>query len=245
MSTYPTSMPPPRRWWPWLAGLGAGGGLLLTVAAALSEPTPENLTLMASIWSAGLYTLALRLTRPWWLPRLARQPLRNAVLLGAFNAAVIETTFLLLEKLFGAEGVAAHPNLLLDLLMTMPWYIVMCLSFVKIQARRRFSTATVLFLGGIYELGADGVVGPLLGVLSGDASLFTLAYWLQMLLYVWAFIPVYSSLLLPPSWLIAATPPPTETPRSPAWRDALKPLLWLIPFALYLLVFMLIYLAAG
>ncbi|MBN2005758.1 MAG: hypothetical protein JXA21_20545 [Anaerolineae bacterium] len=171
--------------------------------------------------------------------------MRNAVLLGVFNAAIVETEFLIFEKLFGAEGLAAHPNLLLDLIITMPWYILMCLSFAKIQARRGFSSATVLFLGGIYELGADGIVGPLLGALSGDFSFFTLAYWPQMLLFFWVFISVYSSLLLPSSWLIATIPVPTDLLHTPAWRDALKPLLWLIPFALYLLVFMLVYLNVG
>jgi hypothetical protein len=229
------------RWWNILIGLGITWGLLVTVIAAASEPTPENLTLMLAIWGAGLYTLVLRLTRSWWLPRLAKRPLRNAVLLGAFNAAVIETEFLVFEKIVGAQGVAAHPNLIVDLLMTMPWYILMCLTFVKVQNRRRFPGATVLFLGGLYELGGDGIVGSLLGVFFGDLQLFTIAYWVQMvLLFFWAFIPVYSSMVLPPSWLIQATPVPTERQSTPAWRDALKPMLWLIPFTVYLVVFLLI-----
>ncbi|MBC8505437.1 MAG: hypothetical protein ISR58_01210 [Anaerolineales bacterium] len=228
------------RWWKFLIRLGIAWGLLFTVILTASEPTPENWTLMFAIWGAGLYTLGLRITRKWWLPRLSKHPLRNAILLGAFNAAVIETEFLFFENVFGAQGIAAHPNLLVDLLMTMPWYTLMCLTFVKVQNRWRFSTATVLFLGGIYEVGGDGIVGSLMGVLFGNFQIFTLEYWtLLLLVFGWAFISVYSSMVLPPSWLIATTPAPTERPSGPAWRQALKPMLWLIPFAIYLLIFML------
>ncbi len=226
---------PSSRLWTWVAGAGIAWGLIVSLFGAICEPTPENLTLGFSIWTAGLYTLGLWFTRKLWLPRLSRHPIRNAILLGIFNAAVIETEFLIFEKLFGAEGVAAHPNLIIDLLMTMPWYIMMVITFVTVQNRWRFPTATVLLLGGIYELGGDGIVGALVGILFGDFQIFTLEYWIMMIfIFLWAFISVYSSMLLPSTWLIAQTDPPAR-PTSPAWRAALKPMLWLIPFTIYLL----------
>ncbi|NOY99515.1 MAG: hypothetical protein GXP40_10020 [Chloroflexi bacterium] len=174
-------------------------GLLFMAIGAVTEPTPENLTLLLSITASGLYTLGLFVTRPIWLPFLSGRPLRNAALLGIFNAAAIETLFLVIEKITGAKGVAAHPNLLLDLIMTMPWYVMMVITFVKVQHRRRFAPAVVLLLGAVYELGADGIVGPLIGLLFGDTQIFTLEYWLLLgLAGVWAFIPVYSSMVLPP-----------------------------------------------
>ncbi|MBI9048746.1 MAG: hypothetical protein JEZ00_04990 [Anaerolineaceae bacterium] len=224
------------KWWRWLIGFGTAWGLLLTFVASFIEPTPENLTLTAAIWFSGFYTIVLGLTRRWWLPRLTKHPLRNAVLLGAFNAAVIETIFLIFEYIFGAEGVAAHPNLIVDLIMTMPWYIMMCFTFVKVQNRWRFPTATVLFLGGIYEIGADGIVGQFMGILSGDNTLFTIEYWLMMaFMYLWAFIAVYSSMLLPSAWLIAKIPPRSKPSGSGFW-SALKPLLWIFPFTIYLFI---------
>ena len=227
-------------WWPWLVGLGAAWGLLVSLLGAITDPTPENHTLAASIWWAGAYTLALRATRRWWLPLLSKHPLRNAVLLGIFNAAVIETEFLCFEKIFGAAGVAAHPNLIVDLVMTMPWYILMVLTFVKVQHRWRFSAATVLFLGGVYEMGGDGLVGSLMGMLWGKFQFLNLEYWLMMaFVFLWAFIPVYSSMVLPPTWIVATTDPP-EQPAGSAWRAALEPMLWLIPFTLYLFVIMLV-----
>lgn len=98
--------------WPrWLVIFGLILGLLMLMAAAISEPTAENLTSLLAIPGSGLYTLALYLTRRWWLPLLARHPLRNAMLLGIANAAVIETLFWLAERLMGATGVAASDNL--------------------------------------------------------------------------------------------------------------------------------------
>ncbi|MBN1304333.1 MAG: hypothetical protein JXA13_07845 [Anaerolineales bacterium] len=227
--------------WSWIVGLGAGWGLLAMLLLSLADPTPENLTLTASIWTAGGYTLMLYAARRWWLPFLSGTPLRNAALLGIFNAAVVETEFLFYENIFGAQGVAAHPNLLVDLLLTMPWYTMMVLTFVSVQNRRRFSAAGVLFLGGVYEIGGDGFAGQVLAMLGGDYALFTPGYWLMIgLVFIWAFISVYSSMVLPSAWVIAETAP-LEGPNSlPAWLDALKPLGWLPLFIIYLLVCLLL-----
>lgn len=215
------------------------GGVVL-VAATIFERSPENLTLLCSIACCGLYTMILYLTRGYWLPRLSTRPSRNAVLLGIFNAAIVETVFLVFEHAFGAAGVAAHPNLILDLLLTMPWYAAMVYTFVQTAKRRRFPTATVLLLGAIYELGADGVVGPVAGLIFGDTQLLDPTYWLLLGLFAfWQFIPVYSSMLLPPTWLIDSLPP-SPAPGGAVWRDALRPLLWLMPFTGYVLVFVLL-----
>ena len=198
------------------------------------EPTPHNLTLLFSIIGSGLYTLALYATRLWWLPWAARRPVRNAILLGVFNAAWIEAMFLILQGIFGATDVAASPNLLVDWLLTMPWYMGMVVIFVRVQARRHFSPAVVLLLGAVYEMGADGVVGGqiipwLTGTpLNGLASLIFL-----VLLAFWEFILVYSSMVLPPAWVLEALPSAPSS--SSAWWEALKPLLWLIPYTVYLL----------
>jgi hypothetical protein len=196
--------------------------------------------LFASILGSGLYTLFLWLTRSLWLPRLENRPLRNATWLGIFNASVIETLFLIMESAFGAEGIAAHPNLLIDLLLTMPWYIMMVITFTRVQNVRRFSTPTVLLLGAVYELGADGMVSEIIGIPFGSSQLLSPAYWVLMAgLIFWQFILVYSSMLLPPAWLLDRAPRPAPMP-GPAWRDALRPLVWLIPFTAYLFVILLI-----
>ena len=229
-----------RQRWLLYAALGWAG--LWLILAPLDEPIPEDLALSTSIALSGLYTVLLYLTRGWWLPRLSARPLRNAMALGIFNAAVIETLFLVVERIYGAEGIAASPNLLLDLLITMPWYVGMVVIFVRVQHRRRFNGVTVLFLGGLYEVAADGLVGGvLMEALGGNFIFLDPGYWaLLLVIAVWQFILVYSSMVLPPAWVIATTPPPDDAPSGPAWRDALRPMLWAIPFAVYLVVLMVV-----
>ena len=230
---------------PWpcrLAAFGAGWGAFVVTGSAIIEPTPNNLAILIATALSGLYTFALYAARRFWLPLLARRPLRNATLLGIFNAALIEGIFLLIEHLMGAQGVAAHPNLLIDLLLTMPWYTLMVITFVRVQHRRRFDLGIVLLLGAVYETGADGIVGSAAGLAFGDFQLLTPAYWLQLgLMFFWAFIPVYSAMVLPPALLVNAAPLPDDPPSAvPAWLDALRPLLWLAPFVAYLLIVILI-----
>jgi hypothetical protein len=229
------------KWWSWVVGLGTAWGLIVMVIIAITEPTNENIALAVSIWFAGAYTLFLRITRRLWLPLFTGHPMRAAVILGVINAALIETEFLIIGYIFDAITIAAHPNLIMDLLMTMPWYTMMVITFVRVQKRWHFRTATVLFLGGIYEMGGDGIVGSLFSMMEGNFQLLSPEYWLLMaLVYVWAFIPVYSSMLLPAAWIVERIPPDEGCPQGKAWRAALKPMLWLIPFTIYLLIFMLI-----
>ena len=214
-------------------------GLAFSFFVVLLEPTPENLTLAVSITLSGLYTGLLFLTRKFWLKGFSRKPVRNAILLGSFNAAVIETLFLLIEKSFSASGVAAHPNLLIDLLITMPWYIGMVWIFVKVQEKERFPFAAVLLLGAVYEMGADGIVGGVImpAIMGTPVNLIEFTV-LALLTAFWQFIPVYSSIVLPPAWVLESSLPPAESGKK-HWRRAFLPLLLLIPFSLYLLLLML------
>jgi len=219
-----------------LGGSLWGGAILFLVV--IMEPNPENLTLTVSILLSGVYTLVLYLTRGIWLNGLSKKPTINAVILGSINAAVIETLFFFTEKAFGASGVAAHPNLLIDLLMTMPWYIGMVWIFVRVQKTERFPAAIVLLLGALYELGADGIVGGVI-ITSLMGEPVELANFLVLLLAAafWQFIPVYSSIVLPPAWVLETTPKggPDEKPRL---IRGFLPLIWLIPFTIYLVLFL-------
>jgi hypothetical protein len=255
-----TKAPWPRR----IALAGLIWAVFLSVLSVINQDaSPEDQTTGIAILLSGVYTLLLYRTRSRWLFRLAGHPRRNAMILGSVNAAVIETLFWGVEKIVGASGVAASPNLIVDLLMTMPWYVGMVIIFVRVQHVRRFSPWIVLLLGGLYEIGADGLIG---GGFSG--GLLNPLYGLELLtLYWWLFIPVYSSMVLPPAWVIALEPgtassAPIEPPRSPknrvrriwaryqrrmlprpsgpAWRDALRPLLWVLPYLVYLVIFVIV-----
>lgn len=210
-------------------------GPLILILSTISSPTPRNITLLCSILSSGLFSLILYLLRGFWLPKLSCHPPRNAILFGSLNAAIVEIIFWTWERLLGASGVAASSNLALDLIITMPWYIGMVAIFVWAQDRRRFSNAVVLLLGGLYELGADGIVG---GMIFGG-GLLNPGAWVLLALAYWEFIPVYASMVLPSALIVNTSPQPPK-PASPAWRDALAPLLWLIPYAVYLLILFII-----
>ncbi len=225
----------PSAWLRWLLIVGLVWAHLGLGFSLFSDRSPHNLTLVISIEASGLYTLLLFFTRRLWLPRLQRRPVAGATALGICNAAVIEALFLAVQTALGAEGVAAHPNLFMDWLLTMPWYIGMVWIFVRVQRRERYPAAAVLLLGALYESGADGTVGgvvvpALLGsppnLISHFVFLFGLAFW--------QFIPVYSSLVLPPAWVLESEEADASQTLSPRFLPALKPLVWLVPYTVYL-----------
>ena len=203
--------------------------MFIIILMTLLNPTPRSITVLLSIISSGVYTLLLYLTRNRLIPPLAGRPVRNACLLGILNAAIVETIFWSWQSILGSSGVAASSNLLVDFFITMPWYAGMVILFVRAQDRRRFSISAVLLLGGLYETGADGIVGNMVF----GHGIFSPGAWVLLAISFWGFILVYSSMVLPPALVIdraAAKPKPSY----PSWVDALSPYLWLILYAIYL-----------
>lgn len=224
---------------------GCWWGLAVLILAILVEPTPENFTLGLSITCSGLYTLLLYWTRKSWLKRLGKKPVRNAILVGSLNAVVIETLFLVIEKALGASGVAAHPKLALDLLITMPWYIGLVWIFVGVQRRERFSPAVVLLLGAVYELGGDGIIGGIIlpSIMGSPPNLLEFGILMPLAMF-WQFIPVYSSIVLPPAWILELGQD-RDLPAKPRLLKGFLPLLWMAPFLLYVIFIMILISAAG
>lgn len=123
-------------------------------------------------------------------------PRTKFILIGSFGAVWVEFVFWLFEKIFGAVGVAAHPNLILDLVATMPWYILMIFLLWRVETTHRYTFTELLFLGGIYELGADGFIGSFL---EGTLLLVTIPL---IFLLIPLFVVVYSFIILPCSSLL-------------------------------------------
>jgi hypothetical protein len=90
-------------------------------------------------------------------------PRTKFIVIGSLGAAFAEYVFWQMEKLYGITGVAANPNLAIDLLVTMPWYVMMITLLWKVQTRYKYSFTELFVLGGVYELGADGLVGSIMG----------------------------------------------------------------------------------
>jgi hypothetical protein len=224
--------------WLVVAGIAwAFAGLGISLA---SDRSPRNLTLIISITASGIYTLLLYLSRRAWVPWLERRPVAGATAIGVFNAALVEALFLAVQTALGATGVAAHQNLLIDWLITMPWYAGMVWIFVRVQRRERYSAAAVLLWGAAYEAGADGMVGGLLvpAILGSAPAPLQHLVFLAGLAF-WQFIPVYSAMVLAPAWVLDAAARRRVEPavsRSARFFPGLKPFAWLAIYTVYLLV---------
>jgi hypothetical protein len=121
----------------------------------------------------------------------------------------------------------------------MPWYIGVVWIFVRVQRKEQFPGGVVLLLGACYELGGDGVIGGIiLPTLMGSPPNFMEFLILLPLGMFWQFIPVYSSIVLPPAWILAYSPQ-TNLADSPDLRKGFLPLAWMIPYLAYSIIVLL------
>jgi hypothetical protein len=215
------------RWWriPIIIALVLLG--LFQVLALFQEPKAQAVSLgyFACAVAATVAWLARGKLQRWGRPT-APGAGRRFVLLGSMGAVWAETAFWAAEKLTGAVGVAASPNLILDLLVTMPWYVAMVAVLWAVHRRFRYHWTTVALLGGLYEIGGDGIVGHSLG-----GSPFTLGYLaILVFLYFWVFVIVYAPIVLPPVWALPLDDQPYSGPR---WRKVLGTLVPLVPLVPY------------
>lgn len=158
----------------------------------------EFLTAIAVIMS-GLSTVIFWLIRDKLKDLINRwdiTPKKKFIIIGSLGAVYIETIFWIVEKIGNFEGLAAHPNLFIDLIITMPWYITMIALLWKVEKKQKYSYLEILLLGGIYDLFADGFVGQLF---AGTLSLFVI---LQLFIIFPIFVLTYSFILLTPSYLL-------------------------------------------
>lgn len=151
-------------------------------------------------------------------------PRKKFVLIGGLGAVWAETVFWFFEKVVGASGVAANPNLLLDLLATMPWYLMMLFLLFKVETKYHYSYTEVLLLGGIYELGADGIFGQAMGGVT-PLNLVLVFVVIPM------FVIVYSVIVLPPTYILRRELEGVRTKEGQhKYWYALLPLLGLLPY---------------
>lgn len=150
------------------------------------------------------------------------------IMIGGLGAAWVEYVFWQFERMFGITGVAASTNLAVDLLVTMPWYLLMIALFWRVQTRIGLGFAEIFVLGGIYELGADGTVGPLIG---GTFSPWSIPVGIAV---IPLFCMAYSFMVIPCSAILKddidaarAASPGTKINR---YLYSLLPLLGLLPY---------------
>ena len=155
----------------------------------------NNITVAISTLACGISTIIFwiyRKTLTQMVKKWNIKPSKKFILIGSLCALLAEFIFWFFEKLFNANGVAANPNLLIDYIVTMPWYILMIFLLWKVQNKYHYSLKEMILFGGIYELGGDGFIGSLLNgqLLSG----FILG-----VIAIPLFVVVYSVIILPPT----------------------------------------------
>lgn len=83
------------------------------------------------------------------------------VFLGVIGSIIVEAVIWFAQVILKTEGAAISTHLLIDLMMTVPFYALLCYSLSKIIIQYRFSWITVAIFAGIYETMADGMIGNL------------------------------------------------------------------------------------
>lgn len=165
-----------------------------------------------------------------WSPR------KKFIAVGSLGAIWVECVFWFLEKVFGASGVAASSNVFLDLAITMPWYVIMLWLLYTVETRYSYSYTEILLLGGVYELGADGIFAQIL-----EEPTFSGLCLAVMVIPL--FVVVYSIIVLAPSFVVREEIDEVRRLRPPGAHKywcGLLPLVGLLPFALYILLLLLV-----
>ena len=167
--------------------------------------------------------LIVGLMRKW-----KASPRTKFIIIGSLGAAWAEYVFWQFEKAFGITGVAASPNLGIDWLVTMPWYCMMVALLWRAQTAHRYTVMELFVLGGVYELGADGIVGTLM---DGTFGLSTIPF---LICLIPMFSLVYSVMVIPCSVIVNEEMEQIRNARPAAkgnrYLHAGLPLLGLIPY---------------
>jgi len=128
--------------------------VLWTLGGGANDRTVGVSALICGVTSLVFWQLRQPLTnrvRTW------RKTRTKFIVLGGIGALWVEFVFWAFEKVFNASGVAASPNLLLDWLGTMPWYLMMTFLLWYVVTKYHYSLLELVLLGGVYELGVDGI----------------------------------------------------------------------------------------
>jgi hypothetical protein len=177
--------------------------VVLVPFALFYNSTPPILTQFAAVTTC----VVVLLVGLWRAPdvqalaaRIKISPSRKLFVLGGLGAVFVETEYEVWQHVFGATGVAASPNLMIDLLVTMPWYLLM-LAFLGFALKHSRPTLfQLLIFGGIYELMSDGLLGS---YLAGTTSATTVLLPVILPIFTLVYSPIVTlpALAVWPSYL--------------------------------------------
>jgi len=149
-------------------------------------------------------------------------------IIGSLGAALVETSIWFAQTLYETTGAAISSNIWVDLIMTMPFYILLTFFFAKLATRYWFSWKIAAISGGFYEIIADGVIGNLF---IGNVFGILLAPFLFPI-----FIVVYSPIILTPFLLLSPRLVPTQELKGKKYLKLLWPTLavLILPISIFL-----------
>lgn len=174
-------------------------GIWLSVSMALLIFSGPTIFAATGILISGFSTLLFWIFRKpvsSVASKLRISPKKKFILIGSIGAVWVEFEFWVLEKVFGVS-LAANPDLFLDLLVTMPWYIIMVFLLWKVETKYSYSLFAILIYGGIYDFFADGILGIVLGTWG-----LSLGNLVLLLITFPVFVLSYSFIVFPPSYLL-------------------------------------------
>jgi hypothetical protein len=126
------------------------------------------------------------------------------ILIGSLGAFWVELEFWILEKLSGVS-LAADSNLLINMLIMMPWYIAMVASLWVVSNKYEYTFFEFLIFGAIYDFCADGIIGS---IFSGQFSFEIL---LLLIIIFPEFLLCYSFIVIPPTYYLKLQNIQTQT----------------------------------
>lgn len=167
----------------------------------LSNGVLKDKAIAIGYFSAAAYTLIFGLLLRKNLQKISTN-LTNKKLLftiyGAVGAIFVETVIWLAQILLKTEGAAISQNLIVDLVMTVPFYTLLCYFLSGLIMKYKFSWVTIALAGGLYEIIADGIIGNLIGLNILGALISPILFPI--------FIITYSPIILVPFLLLPPNP---------------------------------------
>jgi hypothetical protein len=231
----------PSKWLRILVIVGLVYGLVISILGTAANPSAENLTMLMAIIFSGCYSLLLFLSRKLWVPSISGENAhRNAAIFAIANAFFISFMVKLCAQLIQSFTTGESTISSSNLLVTIPWLTGIILLFIPVQKKYHFSWPVLLLLSGLYEFIAEiWLDGLLIPLLSGQTISFWYTFSDLFIFGFWQFAILYSPIFLVIGWIFEDLSV-SEDEKKTSLQNALKPMVWLLPFSIYFLILYLI-----
>lgn len=130
----------------------------------LLNGVPKDKVIAIGYFGAFFYTLLFGLILRNIIYNISAGILNKRIfftIVGTIGAVFMEGLIWLVQVELKTTGAAISPNLWLDLIMTVPFYTLLCYFLSSVVLKYKFPWQAIALAGGFYELMADGVVGNL------------------------------------------------------------------------------------